>query len=118
MNFHYTPSAGWHDMGVVVYAPFAPPGYGHEGLALLLRRAFLVCGVSRLHNSFEEDRDPGLAIHLRAGFQVVGTSETVRFGRPVQVLELELTKEGYLARRQREKTGFSAKIRRCNLKLA
>ena len=109
VDFHYTPSAGWHDMGVVVYAPCRRRGYGHEGLALLLRRAFLVCSVSRLHNSFEEERDPGLAIHLRAGFQVVGTSETVRFGRPVQVLELELTKEGYLARRQREKVEFPRK---------
>ena len=109
-NLHYAIiQGGWHDMGVVVYAPCRRRGYGHEGLALLLRRAFLVCGVSRLHNSFEEDRDPGLAIHLRAGFQVVGTSETVRFGRPVQVLELELTKEGYLARRQREKPDFPRK---------
>ena len=109
VGFHYTPAACWHDMGVVVYAPYRRRGYGHEGLALLLRQAFLVCGVSRLHNSFEEDRDPGLAIHLRAGFQVVGTSETVRFGRPVQVLELELTKERYLARRQREKVEFPRK---------
>ena len=109
-NLHYAIiQGGWHDMGVVVYAPCRRRGYGHEGLALLLRRAFLVCSVSRLHNSFEEERDPGLAIHLRAGFQVVGTSETVRFGRPVQVLELELTKERYLARRQREKVEFPRK---------
>src|SRR5699024_9737904 len=103
VNFHYTPSAGWHDMRVVAYAPCRRRSDGNEGMALLLRRAFVVCGVSRLRSRCEEDRDPGLEIRLRAGCQGVGRSETGRIGRPVQVLELELTKEEYLARRQREK---------------
>lgn len=98
VNFHYTPSENWHDMGVVVHAPFRGLGYGDEALALLCRHAFEVCGIEKLHNSFEEDRDPGLAIHRRAGFRQVGESTAIRFGKEVRLLELELTREDYLAR--------------------
>ena len=98
VNFHPGPEQNWHELGVVLYAPYRGQGYGHAALELLLRRAFLHCGVKALHNSFEPTRDPGLAIHRRAGFRQVGTSSTVRFGEPLEVLELELTREDYLKR--------------------
>src|SRR5699024_12014808 len=53
VDFHYTPSAGWHDMGVVVYAPYRRRGYGHEGLALLLRRARSEEHTSELQSRFD-----------------------------------------------------------------
>ena len=98
VNFHYTPSEGWYDMGVVLYAPCRGGGYGSAALELLLHRAFAVCGIPKLHNSFEETRDPGLAIHQKAGFRQVGAGEICRFGKPVNLLELELTREEYLAK--------------------
>lgn len=98
VNFHYTPSEGWYDMGVVLYAPCRGRGYGSAALELLLHRAFVVCGIPKLHNSFEETRDPGLATHQKAGFRQVGTGEICRFGKPVKLLELELTRVEYLGK--------------------
>ena len=98
VNFHRVPE-GWHEIGVVLYAPYRGRGYGYAALELLLRRAFVDCGLPKLRNSFEETRDPGLAIHLRAGFRRAGVTEDRRFGAPIQLLELELTREDYLASR-------------------
>ena len=109
VNFYRGDAAGRYDMGIVVHAPFRGRGYGREGLDLLLRRAFLVCGVPVLRNSFEEGRDAGLTIHREAGFQVTGTEEAVRFGAPIRLLTLELTREAYLARRNAEKEAISRK---------
>lgn len=102
VNFQHTASKKWHDMGVVLYAPFRGKGYGGPVLELLLRQAFLKRGVERLHNSFEAERDSALAIHRRAGFRQVGTSQWTRFGEPVTLLELELTREEYLAQRRKD----------------
>lgn len=96
VNFHYTQSEDWRDLGVVIYAPYRGRGYGLPALELLLRRAFVHNSIPKLHNSFEETRAPGLAIHLRAGFRKAGTGEAARFGKPVKLLELELTREEYL----------------------
>lgn len=85
-------------MGVLLYAPYRDRGYGRAALALLLRRAFVVCGLPELRNSFEPGRDAGLAIHLAAGFRQVGAGHMDRFGQPVELLELALTREQYLAR--------------------
>lgn len=109
VNFYRGDAAGRYDMGIVVYAPYRGRGYGREGLDLLLRRAFLACGVPVLRNSFEEGRDPGLTIHREAGFQVTGTEEAVRFGASIRLLTLELTREAYLARRNAEKEAISRK---------
>ena len=100
VNFHRDPENGWHELGVVLYAPFRGRGYGHIALELLLRQAFVRYGVETLHNSFEPTRDPGLAIHRRAGFRQVGSGSTKRFGGPVELLELELTREDYLTARR------------------
>ena len=99
VNYHPAPG-GRYEIGVVVYAPFRGLGYGHAALELLLHRAFAVNGLPALHNSFEPTRDPGLAIHRRAGFRQVGTSETIRFGKRLELLELELTREDYRAARR------------------
>lgn len=95
VNFHYTPEQDWWDMGVLIHAEFRGNGYGHLALELLLEKAFVDCGIARLHNDFETTRDAGLAIHLAAGFRPCGTSRAVRFGKPIEVQELMLTKEQY-----------------------
>ena len=98
VNFHYTQEEDWWDMGVLICAPFRGKGYGHEALELRLHKAFVECGISRLHNDFETTRDAGLAIHLAAGFRKVGTSWAARFGEPVELQDLLLTREEYLNR--------------------
>ena len=98
VNYHYSHSDNCFEIGVVLYAPFRGRGYGLPALELLLHRAFVVNGIERLYNSFEEGRDPGLAIHRKAGFRQVGVSEAIRFGKKISLLELELTREEYLER--------------------
>ena len=97
VNFQFAPSEKWYDMGIVIYAPFRGKGYSRPALELLLRHAFVDCGIARLHNSFENERSSALAIHKQVGFRQVGTSQWTRFGKPVTCLELELTREAYLA---------------------
>ncbi len=97
VNFHYTPEENWWDMGVLIHAPFRGNGYGHLALELLLRKAFVDCGIARLHNNFETTRDAGLAIHEAAGFRACGTSLCMRFGETVELQELLLTREQYFA---------------------
>lgn len=99
VNFHYTPEEEWWDMGVLIHAPFRGLGYGHQALELLLQKAFVDCGISRLHNDFETTRDAGMAIHLAAGFRKVGTSRATRFGRTIELQDLLLTREEYFADR-------------------
>lgn len=101
VNYHYSPSDNSCGMGIVLYAPFRGRGYGAPALELLLCRAFVRNRIPRLCNSFEPGRGPGLAVHKNAGFRQVGTGSTARFGQPVALLELELTREEYL-----EKRGF------------
>ena len=96
VNFHYSAEHDWWDMGVLIYAPYRGKGYGHKALELLLRKAFIDCGVSRLHNDFEATRDPGMTVHLAAGFKRCGTYAAIRFGEPVELQELMLTREEYL----------------------
>lgn len=91
VNFHRDSPDGRCGMGVVIHAPFRGRGYGLPALELLLERAFAICGVPVLCNSFEEERGASLAIHLQAGFRRTGRSVWTRFGRPVTLLELELT---------------------------
>lgn len=100
VNFH-TPSSGRDaDMGVVLFAPYRGRGYGASALELLLRRAFMRNGVQRLCNCFEPDRTTALAIHRAAGFRRVGTTTARRFGREVELVELELDRETFLRERQ------------------
>lgn len=96
--YHYTPENNWWDMGVLLYAPYRGRGYGLRALELLLYRAFVVDGIERLHNDFEDTRSAALAIHRKAGFREVGESRITRFGEPVRVVDLLLTKEEYFAR--------------------
>ena len=88
VNFHYTPEKDWHDMGIVIYAPYRGKGYSRPALRLLLDHAFCVCGISRLHNDFETTRDAAWAIHRKAGFKEMGVEDGI--------LQLMLTKEDYL----------------------
>lgn len=95
VNFH----GHGQGMGIILYAPYRGRGYGLPALDLLLRHAFVDCGLSSLRNDFEVDRDAGLAVHLAAGFRPVGTGAANRFGKPVELQELELTRERYYALR-------------------
>jgi len=97
VNYHYTPENNWWDMGILVYAPYRGRSYGLRALELLLYRAFIVDGIDRLHNDFEDTRSAALAIHRKAGFREVGESRMTRFGESVRVVDLLLTREEYLA---------------------
>ena len=86
--FHYTPEKDWHDMGIVIYAPYRGRGYAVPALKLLLDHAFRDCGISRLHNDFETTRDAAWAIHRKVGFKEMGVEDGI--------LQLMLKKEDYL----------------------
>lgn len=66
----------WHDfgrgMGIVIAHDQRGKGYGTEGLRLLAERAFRHVEITELRNTFESDRDPALAIHMKVGFVPVG----------------------------------------------
>ena len=89
INFHYNSEKDWWDMGVLIYAPERGKGYGRQGLALLLDRAFRVAGVPKLHNDFETTRDAAYHIHRALGFREVGIVDGIIY--------LELTREEYAA---------------------
>ena len=74
-------------MGVVVYAPERGKGYGRQGLALLLDRAFRVDGIPRLHNEFEPTRAAAYHIHRALGFRETGRADGI--------VQLDLTREEY-----------------------
>ncbi len=97
VNYHYTAEKDWWDMGVLVYAPYRGRGYGVRALEMLLHRAFVVDGITRLHNDFEDTRTAALTIHRKVGFREVGEYSILRFGERVRVLDLLLTREEYLA---------------------
>ena len=92
VNFCCNPELDWHDMGIVLYAPYRGKGYALPALNLLLDRAFRICGISRLHNDFEATRGAALAIHRKAGFREIGEENGL--------IQLLLTKEDYLASRE------------------
>lgn len=77
-------------MGIVIYAPFRGKGYAVPALKLMLDHAFRVCGISRIHNDFEVDRNEIAAwqTHRKAGFQKLGVKNGV--------LHMMITKEEYL----------------------
>lgn len=90
VNFHYTPEKDWWDMGIVIHAPYRGNGYAFPALQLLAEHAFLICGISRLHNDFEDSRSAAYHIHKKLGFQDMGLENGFR--------QLILTKDDYLAR--------------------
>ena len=77
VNFHYTPEKDWHDMGIVIYAPYRGKGCAVTALKLLLDHAFRDCGISRIHNDFEVARKEIAAweTHRRAGFRELGVED-------------------------------------------
>ncbi|MBQ8161913.1 MAG: GNAT family N-acetyltransferase [Clostridia bacterium] len=87
VNYHQS-TEDCCDIGIVIYAPERGKGYGRQGLWLLLERAFLVDGVSCLHNDFEETRIAAYRIHTAAGFREIGRDEGI--------IRLEHTREAYL----------------------
>lgn len=97
VNYHYAPENDWWDIGVLLYAPYRGRGYGVRALTLLLHRAFVVDGIARLHNDFEDTRTAALAMHRKLGFREVGEYSAMRSGEQVRVLDLLLTREEYLA---------------------
>lgn len=98
VGFH--PGEGpWSELGVVLHAPYKGRGYGRAALELLARRAFEDQGLPALRNVFEPERAAALAIHKAVGFREVGWDTMVRFGKPQELLVLELTREEYWKRR-------------------
>ena len=77
VNFHYTPEKDWHDMGIVIYAPYRGRGYAVPALKRMLDHAFRVCGISRIHNDFEVARNEIAAweTHRKAGFRELGVED-------------------------------------------
>ena len=90
VNFHQSAQGKWWDMGVVIYSPYRQMGYGTEALNLLVKHAFIHCGISEIRNEFEINRNDGSALqmHLAAGFKSM--SQTVG------LVEVRITREDYL----------------------
>lgn len=94
VSFH--PGEGpWSELGVVLHAPYKGRGYGRAALELLARRAFEDQDLPALRNVFEPERAAALAIHKTVGFREVGRDTMDRFGKPTELLVLELTREAY-----------------------
>ena len=72
VHFRYDPEKDWHDMGILIFAPYRGRGYATGALKLLLNHAFLDCGVSKIHNHFEPARKAARSIRTKAGFQELG----------------------------------------------
>lgn len=91
----YTPEKDWWDMGIVIYAPFRGKGYAVPALKLMLDHAFLVCGISRIHNDFEVARNEIAAweTHRKAGFKELGVEDGF--------LQMMITKEDYFGATQK-----------------
>ena len=89
VNYHRNAAGTRYDMGVVIYAPERGKGCGKAGLRLLVDKALRVDGVPALHNEFETDRDAAWRIHKAVGFREAGMANGI--------LQLELTRENYLA---------------------
>lgn len=87
VNYHYVPERDWWDIGILIHAPERGRGYGRQGLALLLERAFRTDGVSRVHNEFEPARAAALRLHLDLGFREIA--------RDAGLVQLLLTKEDF-----------------------
>ena len=94
VNLRHDAEHDWWDMGLVVYAPERGKGYGRQGMALLLDRAFRVNGWPRLQNIFEPTRAAALHLHRSFGFR-----ET---GREDGLVHLWLTRDEYFEQRERE----------------
>ena len=86
-NFHFAPEKRWWDMGILIRASERGKGYGRQGLALLLDRAFRVNEISCLHNIFEFSRTAALRIHRQAGFREIGAEN--------ELVHLLLTRDAY-----------------------
>lgn len=87
VNFPYTPEKDWHDMGIVIYAPYRGKGYAVPALKLMLDHAFRECGIARIHNDFEITRSVALRIHKKAGFREIGVENGI--------VQLLITREDY-----------------------
>lgn len=92
VNFQYVPHKEWWDMGIVLYAPYRQQGYASAAINLLLEHAFCRCGVTRIHNYFENTRKAAWHLHRKAGFREMSSD-----GR---ISHLLLTKTDYLHMRQ------------------
>lgn len=102
VNFSPSSDGPWCEMGVVLHAPYKGRCYGRAALTLLAEKAFADRGVPALRNTFEPERAAALAIHRDLGFREVGRDSMDRFGKPQELLVLELTREDYLRQRETE----------------
>lgn len=89
VNFQYNEEKKWHDMGVVIYSKHRGKGYGTKALKLLLKQAFEVCKIERIHNDFSIERAEISAwkAHFSAGFKEYNMNENI--------LEVMITKESW-----------------------
>lgn len=82
-------------MGVVVKADFRGRGYGRQALRLLCEQAFRHPEIDALHDTFEPDRDPALALFQSAGFVPVKVDGE-------GILHVRLTRERWQSLRRQE----------------
>ncbi|GEM_PF-225467 len=87
VDYHLAPDTGRTEIGIVIRASERGRGYGKQGLALLIARAFEKDGIPALYNRFEPTREAALRIHKELGFREVGAENGD--------LILRLTKEEY-----------------------
>ncbi len=90
VNFHYSSSDDWWDMGILILASERGKGYSKQGLKLLLDRAFINGEVKLLHNTFEKTRDAAYKVHKSLGFKEIEQGDNY--------FHLFLSREDYLDR--------------------
>ncbi len=91
VEFHRSAGKPYHDMGIVIHAPYRGMGYAVPALKLLVDHAFGVCKIDGLCNDFEISREEFSAwrTHFSAGFH--------ECGRENGWLSLRLTRDAWLS---------------------
>lgn len=71
VNIHLNNEKKWYEMGIVLESKYRGMGYSTEALEKLLEVAFCEYNALAVHNDFENTREAAIAIHKKAGFNLI-----------------------------------------------